>query len=216
MFKVIVISIVGIIFISKTNSAGHGPGPGARARPMRARLPLRPVPDHDRTLLFCCYSGVSVTDPDAPRIGNRWTISEERELYDGFTSLTDIGGLAVRLGRKSGGVMTRLKSLGLVELDATGVERAVLPKPEFKPCATLASPGDPRPKRDHVKPGRPPMAGLNATEQYCIRIFRQIPADRRKGLYMIMRSLAAPGSLEETEPPPEDTLQEEYDGSVPY
>lgn len=156
-------------------------------------------------------SQVSETGPpvSATRVGAPWSVAEEAALYDGFSGLGDIQGLAARLGRSWGGVTGRLKALGLVEYDADGVMTICSPKPPFKPVATLAAPGDRQSKKDRTLARRPPMASLNASEQYCVRIFRQIPRERRKELFLVIRILATAGSIEESEAPPADDAEPE-------
>jgi hypothetical protein len=154
-------------------------------------------------------SQVSDTNAEVPatRVGAPWSVAEEAALYDGFSGLGDIQVLAARLGRSRGGITGRLKSLGLVEYDANGLLSVCSPKPAFKPIATLASPDDRPSKRDRSLARRPPMASLNASEQYCVRIFRQIPRERRKELFLVMRILASVGSIEESEAPPDDDAE---------
>ncbi|MGC9271964.1 hypothetical protein [Acidiphilium sp.] len=145
-----------------------------------------------------------MVDPDAPRVGSPWSIAEEKILYEGFSGLGDIDRLARQLGRKAGGVSSRLKLLGLVEFDAAGLLIVSSPKPEFKPIATLSDPGARQEKQERVRLKRPEMASLNMSEQYCVHMFRKIPRERRKELFLVMRILATAGSIDETDPPPDD------------
>jgi len=166
-------------------------------------LTLMPGLRHVRAS-FSCSRGISMADPDAPRAGSPWSIAEEMALYDGFSGLADIDRLAGQLGRRPGGVTGRLKSLGLVEMGLDGWLAVCSPKPDFRPIATLPEPGDRQEKRDRTSFRRPEMASLNASEQYCIRMFRKIPRSRRKELFLVMRILATAGPIEDTEPPPSD------------
>lgn len=154
-------------------------------------------------------SQVSETDAEVPatRVGAPWSVAEEAALYDGFSGLGDIQGLTARLGRSWGGVTARLKALGLVEHDADGVMTICSPKPPFKPVATLAAPGDRQSKKDRTLARRPPMASLNASEQYCVHIFRRIPRERRKELFLVMQLLATTGSIVNSEALPDDDVE---------
>jgi hypothetical protein len=142
----------------------------------------------------------------APNYRKSWTEADDWKLCENFSDRSDIQKLMVLRGRNDGGIESRWKLHGL--LDDQG--QPVIPKPPFSRRAKYGPGNADQPSGVGLANASRPSSQhqldrnqLNESERYFLRLFRQIPRGKKKGIYMVMRALAVPvdGDLPPELPP---------------